>query len=163
MAHVSACSLLALLASRVRRVTFLAFRGSFCTQRVSSSARSAWLALASFALLLCLCGFRVSRGRFTLPSRLRVSAVALSAFAITRLGRCSLPSRVSRLGPLCLRGFRVSALSAFASFASRPLCTLLAWLTLSVSIVSRLGLSHTSSVAHSSVHALAWLSVHTFV
>ena len=97
-------------------------------------------------------------GRFTLPSRLRVSAVALSAFAITRLGRCSLPSRVSRLGPLCLRGFGVSAVVhtfsvahplCLRGFASRPLCTPLVWLTLSAFAFLRLGLLHTSSVAHS--------------
>ena len=92
MAHVSACSLLALLASRVRRVTFSA-RSTWLS--VVLSARSACLPLHAARGLhsrvsRCSSAFAGSRlGRFTLPSRLRVSAVALSAFAITRLGRCA--------------------------------------------------------------------------
>ena len=143
MAHVSACSLLALLASRVRRVTFSA-RSTWLS--VVLSARSACLPLHAVrglhsrvsrcssafadsasraAVSLCLRDY-ASRPLLSLPSRLRVSAVAL-----------------------CLRGFRVSALSAFAGFASRPLCTPLVWLTLSAFAFLRLGLLHTSSVAHS--------------
>jgi len=143
MAHVSACSLLALLASRVRRVTF--------------SARSTWLSVVLSARSACL-PLHAARGLHSRVSRCSsafadsASRPFHSAFAITRLGRCSLclrdyasrpllfafagfasrpslPSRVSRLGPLCLRGFRVSAIVhtfsvahplCFDSFASRP-------------------------------------------